>query len=166
MKTLTLFVLFFSLISCRSSVEDNGKKQEVLKSQVEVQSSKKERSEFVSRVLVDISELRKIQDQNPITLFKELATVDASKVIDFSSDNIIEVLADAKAYKYCVFTTANHTLVKIIDMSDCVQSGSWGTCMPKVHGYIKKGKLIFKEDYMNNVIGRVDDQVRTAFLFN
>ena len=37
--------------------------------------------------------------------------------------------------------------------------------MPFVEGYIKKGKLNYKKDYMNNVIGTPDGQQRVAYFF-
>ena len=51
-------------------------------------------------------------------------------------------------------------------MIDCIQSGSWGACMPYAKGYIKKGSLIEKEDYINNIIGIPDSQLRKVYLFN
>ena len=38
--------------------------------------------------------------------------------------------------------------------------------MPTVEGYIKKGKLNYKKDFMNNVIGIPDKQERVAYFFN
>jgi hypothetical protein len=38
--------------------------------------------------------------------------------------------------------------------------------MPKCEGYIKKGKLNYKSNYMNNIIGIPDNQERVAYFFN
>ena len=133
----------------------------------EVASTKlpKERSPLVSRFLIDVSVLRRVEEGNPISLFQELATEDAARIMNLTANNIEDVLSAASEYRHCVLTTENHTIVKITSLEDCVQSGSWGACMPMVQGYIKKGDLIFREGYMNNVIGKVDEQVRTAYFF-
>ena len=75
-------------------------------------------------------------------------------------------LEEVKNYSYCIIFVSNHTLVKVNDFNDCIQSGSWGACMPKGKGYIIKGKWNYKEDYINNIIGRAGDgQKRVAYLF-
>jgi len=38
--------------------------------------------------------------------------------------------------------------------------------MPHAEGYIKKGGLTYKKDYINNIIGLPDAQERTMYLFN
>ena len=85
---------------------------------------------------------------------------------NFILKNIKEVLIKSRDYANCVITTGNHTIVKIESMDNCQQSGSWKACMPYVKGYVKKGKLNYKADYMNNVIGIPDGQQRIAYFFN
>ena len=75
-------------------------------------------------------------------------------------------MSSAKEYSNLVITTGNHTIVKIIDINNCKQSGAWGVCMPFANGYIKKGELIWQEGYINNSIGIPDSQVRKAYFFD
>jgi hypothetical protein len=82
-----------------------------------------------------------------------------------SKKNIKKVLIKSKEYSNCVIVTGNHTIVKILSFDNCQQSGSWKACMPTVEGYIKKGKLNYKKDFMNNVIGKPDKQERVAYFF-
>jgi hypothetical protein len=82
-----------------------------------------------------------------------------------SKKNIKKVLIKSKEYSNCVIVTGNHTIVKIISFDNCQQSGSWEACMPTVEGYIKKGNLNYKKDFMNNVIGKPDKQERVAYFF-
>jgi len=121
---------------------------------------------LVSKFLTDITTLENSEERNPIATFKELAENEASKVYTVSKNNIGEILTTAQQYKHCVITTKDHTIVKITDLKKCIQSGSWATCMPYANGYIKKGRLIPKEDYINNIIGIPDSQERKAYLFN
>ena len=170
MRILTAMMLILGLWACQSEPANYAADQqvegtEVVKADVASKKSYKERSPFVSRFLIDVSVLRRVEEGNPISLFQEQASEDASQVMNLTSENIEEVLSTASEYRHCVLTTGNHTIVKIINLEDCEPSGSWGACMPKVQGYIKKGDLIFKEGYMNNVIGKVDEQVRTAYFF-
>ena len=108
-----------------------------------------------------------INTGEPLVTVSGLAAEKAAKSIEITKENIESALATAKSYKTSIIIVGRHTIVKIIDLSDCVQSGAWGTCMPKGVGYIQKaGVLIEKEGYINNIIGIPDGQKRTLFLFN
>ena len=107
-----------------------------------------------------------VNKENPITRFIAEAKHSAAISEKIDKQNINALLLKAKEYKHCVITTGNHTIVKIMNLEDCKDSGSWGACMPKAEGFIKKNKLIAQKDYINNIIGRPDDQVRTCFMFN
>jgi len=65
-----------------------------------------------------------------------------------------------------VVTVGFHTIVKVSDFENCIQSGFWGVCMPYAEGYIQKGSLAPQKDYLNNIIGKPDAQERMMFLFN
>ena len=120
----------------------------------------------VSRFLSNVKSLESDTNKNPIVAFKELAEEIAEDKIVLSKKNIKKILIMSKEYSNCVIVTGNHTIVKIISFDNCQQSGSWKACMPSVEGYIKKGKLNYKKDYMNNVIGTSDKQERVAYFFS
>ena len=145
------------------SSKDN-KEQSRRKTNTETKANTK--SEVVSNFLSNINTLKSVEDQNPITAFQKLAENEANEVFDLSKDNIKDVISSAKGYKNLVITTGDHTIVNITDVNNCKQSGAWGACMPYGTGFIKKGDLILKEDYVNNIIGIPDSQVRKAYLFN
>ncbi|MBI9063726.1 MAG: hypothetical protein JEZ14_17225 [Marinilabiliaceae bacterium] len=101
----------------------------------------------------------------PISTIKELASAQADKTIDLTKANVKEVLAQAKDYHFVVITVGTHTIVRITDLNDCIQSGSWGTCMPMGEGYIQKSGLTNKNDYINNIIGIPNTQERKVYFF-
>ena len=119
----------------------------------------------VSNFLSDVKSLEIDTNTNSIVAFKELAEEIADNKMVVSKKNIKKVLIKSKDYSNCVLVTGNHTIVKIISFDNCQKSGSWKACMPFVEGYIKKGKLNYKKDYMNNVIGTPDGQERVAYFF-
>ncbi len=125
------------------------------------------KSETIKTFLKNVITLENetISDGTPIASFNEIAKTKAVKTIELSKENIKASLADAKNYKHCVITVGVHTLVLIADLDDCSPSGAWGACMPLADGYVQKGTLSFKTDYIKNIIGRPDAQVRTMYLF-
>lgn len=123
-------------------------------------------SNIVSNFLSDVTSLESVEGNKSIAMFQEVAKKLAPKVIPISKDNIEDFLKEAKNYKHCVIITGNHTIVKIKDINKCKASGSWSASMPYAEGYVKKGKLSYKQDYINNIIGKPDNQARTAYLFN
>lgn len=122
-------------------------------------------SDIVPAFLSDISSIEDETEGNPIVMFHEAAQEQADQVITLSKRDIKEVLDRTKVFKHCVITLGDHTIIRILNYDDCSQSGSWGACMPMAEGYVKRGKLVYKKDYANNIIGTPDDQERTAFLF-
>ena len=151
-----VYLIFFALvliIGCNSKTElnpDRNKKQE----------------NIVSKFLSDLKSLESDTNRNPIVAFKDLAEEIAEDKMVVSKKNIKKVLIKSKEYSNCVIVTGNHTIVKVLSFDNCQQSGSWEACMPTVEGYIKKGKLNYKKDFMNNVVGKPDKQERVAFFFN
>lgn len=133
---------------------------------VEETASETVNASIVHNFLTDVSSLEKTGMANPITAFQQVAETQADKVITLTKENIQEVLDLASSYKNCVITTDDHTIIKITDLNNCTQSGTWGACMPFVKGYIKKGDLQPQQDYMNNVIGTSETQTRKAYFFN
>lgn len=150
-NTIYLLILLFS-IACSSNTE-NKKKNSF-------------ESEYVQNILNDISTIEQVDSVNPILLFKRLAKQDAKMILSISADNMDMILREAKAFRHCIITTGDHTLIKITDLENCQQSGSWKVCMPYAKGYIKKQTYTYQEDFVNNLIGIPDDQERKAFLFN
>lgn len=108
----------------------------------------------------------KVSAYAPVSSAETIAKKLAAKTVLVTKDNITTTLTEAKQYKYGILIVGNHTIVKITDFGKCNTSGSWGACMPYGKGYVKKGTLQEQNDYINNIIGRPDDQVRTLYLFN
>ncbi|OIQ30955.1 MAG: hypothetical protein BM564_01725 [Bacteroidetes bacterium MedPE-SWsnd-G2] len=170
MKHLFTILMLSVLFACNSD-KSNKTETEVHKttespSATEKSLVKPAKTNTLSTVLTDVKTLSQLEGQNPIVAFQNMAKLEAQKVISISNENINSALDTAKQYKHCVITTADHTLVSITDLTNCKPSGSWGACMPFASGYIKKGDLIYQEDYCNNIIGLPDSQNRTMYLFN
>jgi hypothetical protein len=149
MKTVQILVFVLAssfLISCGSETEKSGSNQ------------------VITDFLNDIHSLEKVE--NPIASFQEMAEQSANKVMSLETGNIKDIFQEAKSYSHCVIVTGNHTIVIIDDLENCKTSASWGECMPYAKGYIKKGELVYQEDYINNIIGRPDTQKRTVYLFD
>lgn len=166
MKNTAFLLLTLVLISCGSEKSENKASDKTDSTSEVVKETKAESKYLLAYILTDITAIEQLDAANPIEQFQELAKKDAKNIVTLSKDNIAEVLELAKEYKYLVITTGTHTIVKVTDLNNCTQSGSWGACMPIAKGYIKKGNLILKEGYMNNIIGTPDSQVRTAYFFN
>lgn len=149
MKYVSILSLLVLIFSCSAEKKENTTE-----------------SILVVNFLTDVTSLDSIQDANPIEIFSEEAKNVADLTMTLSKDSITNVLAEMKKFKHSVVITGNHTIVKITDPEDCTQSGSWGACMPMAEGYIKKGALNYKKDYINNIIGTPDDQERMVFLFD
>ena len=151
-----IYLLSFAsilIIGCNSKTDVNPEEDQVQKN-------------TVTKFLIDVKLLESDTNANPIVAFKDLAEEIAKDKIILSKKNIKKVLIKSKEYSNCVIVTGNHTIVKILSFDNCQQSGSWEACMPTVEGYIKKGKLNYKKDFMNNVIGKPDKQERVAYFFN
>ena len=116
-----------------------------------------------------VKDVKSLKDYKRHDAYKEInkiAKVEASKEINLNKNTIKELIRESENYKFCIIFVADHTIVKVVDFNDCQQSGTWGVCMPKGEGFIIKGKWNYKEDYINNIIGRAgDNQKRTAYLF-
>ncbi len=119
----------------------------------------------VADFLEHVESFEAIEEAAPVAYFEELVSNAADETINLSKDNINDVLETAKSYSHIVIIVEDHTIVRVDDVTDCQQSGSWGACMPIGEGYIKKGDLEYQDDYINNIIGRPDSQARTAYLF-
>lgn len=101
----------------------------------------------------------------PMSKIRQLASVQADTFFVVSKDNMDSVLKTALAYQHCLIFTGSHTIVRVVDLNDCIQSGSWGACMPMSEGFIQRGEMEKKADYSNNIIGMPDKQKRVLFLF-
>lgn len=106
-----------------------------------------------------------IKESTPIADIKVLAGRQADVTMDLSKETVADILEKAKDYHFCVITVGEHTIARITDLENCIQSGSWGTCMPMGEGYVQKSGLINKNDYINNIIGIPNSQVRKAYFF-
>lgn len=122
-------------------------------------------NKVVANFLKEVRSFEAIEESAPVSYFESLAEQQAVEIMNISDNNIIDVLTKAKKFNHCIIIVEDHTIVKISNLDDCKQSGSWGACMPMAEGYIKKGELEFQEDYINNIIGIPDNQNRTALFF-
>lgn len=167
MKYILTALVGLLVMSCKDDTKAN--KTEPSNQEVKTkQAQEKSATESVASIpfLKAVKSLEVDTSNNPIEAFKTDATNQAGNVITLNKDNIKDALNEAKRFKYAVITVANHTIVKLMDLNDCKLSGAWGVCMPKAEGYIKKGDLIYQNDYANNIIGLPDNQERLLFLFN
>ena len=145
MKTFLPFFIFLFITACSHQPAESD-------------------TDVVNNFLSDITSIEN-EKKNPIESFIKGANAEAAEVLNLNKNNIKDVLAEAKNYKHVVITVGNHTIVKITDIENCRTSGSWGACMPYAEGYIKRGELVAREDYINNIIGVPDEQERRLFLF-
>ena len=184
MKKILSLIVLTVFFACNNDTKTDGKSikeekttttqvqkekevEKSVKSEPKVEAATSSKSALVSGFLNNTSSLENVEGKkNPIVKFQELAANEANEVMSISKDNIEDVLSKAKQYKHCVVTVKDHTIVKITDVNDCKQSGSWAACMPYAKGYIKKGDLVSQEDYINNIIGLPNSQERTAYFFN
>lgn len=120
---------------------------------------------MITKFMEDTKSLEKEDPKKVMVHFREMAEALATKKQDINQSTIAGVLTDAHDYSSCIIMVEDHTIVKLTDLENCTDSGSWGVCMPYGEGYIKRGKLAFKKDHINNIIGRPDDQDRTAYFF-
>ena len=142
------------MVSCENSTATNNI------------ATNKEKPNTVSLFLADVQSILSDTNKNPIVTFSELAKDISEKNIRLKKNNIASALEEAKEYSNGVIVVENHTIVKLISFDDCQKSGSWGVCMPKGEGFIKKGNLNYKSDYINNIIGTPSSKKVTLFLFN
>lgn len=166
MTRITIVLICILFLGCKEDPKplklDNNSKTKTTNNTVN--TTKKSTNNTSIAFLENIKNLEKDTATNPVDNFKKEATPVAKKVINITKTNIKDALATAKNYKHAVITVEDHTIVKL-DLEDCKPSGSWGACMPKAEGYIKKGTLQYQNDYANNIIGLPDGQTRLLFLF-
>lgn len=123
-------------------------------------------NEVIINFLNDVSSLEYVEGVSPIIELMDEAHRYASETLNLTKESMPDVLEEAANHKHFVIIVEDHTAVKITSLDDCKQSGAWGVCMPHGSGYIKKGELVEKKDYINNIIGVPDNQMRTAFFFD
>jgi len=107
-----------------------------------------------------------LSGSEPISQIATKLENSADKTIIFSKSNITQTLEEAQNYSKVFIVVADHTLIKITDFKDCQKSTAWGTCMPKGTSLIQKSGDFEKEsDYINNLIGKPDNQKRKMYFF-
>ena len=166
MKKISILLILVLAFSCKNE----NKTVEVEKVNETKTSTKRSVTKVETNItaipfLKDVKNLEKDTSKNPIETFKKDVESSVKEVIKINKDNIKEALLKAKDYKYAVIIVEDHTIIKITDLSNCKPSGSWSACMPNGEGYIKKGELQYKNDYINNIIGLPDDKERLLYLF-
>lgn len=166
MKHIVILFVFILALSCKEDKKQSETNTDIT---AQTETSKNTATKATGNTsaiafLEDIKSLEKDTSSNPIDTFKDAAEASAKDVIKINKDNIKEVLAKAKNFKHAIITVKDHTIVKL-NLDDCKPSGAWAACMPKAEGYIKKGDLIYQNDYANNIIGLPDNQERLLYLF-
>lgn len=149
-KAIFILAMCLSLLSCNSDSSEN---------------IVNEGANTVTLFLEDVNSLLTDSSKNPIVAFSELAENMAGEVIALDKNNVANALEKAKNFSKAVVVVENHTIVKVTSFEDCQQSGSWGGCMPKGEGFIKKGGLNYQNDYINNIIGVPSAKQVTLYLF-
>lgn len=114
----------------------------------------------------DIENIKSWEEHNPIEVFLTLATKEADEAISLNEGNMNMSIQKANKYENCIIVVDNHTIVRVENLKNCQASGSWKTCMPIAKGFVQKGELQAKEDFLNNIIGKPDLQQRMMFLFD
>lgn len=123
--------------------------------------------ELVKKVSLDfLADLSSLQDvDDPINTFIEGAENAAAKRVAFTKDAANELVQEARTYAHAVIVVEDHTVIMLRNLDDCQKSLSWDCCMPMGEGYIKKGDLVYQEDYINNIIGMPDNKKRIIYFF-
>ena len=121
--------------------------------------------QFVSDVIA--IDAKTLNQQLPIISINEIAQEKADKAIEINRESISKSLLEAKNYKHCLISVDGHTIVRVISFTDSSPSGAWRASMPLCKGYVQKSGVLYeKKDYLKNLIGRPDSQVRMMYLFN
>lgn len=148
MRKLPVVLILLVMMSCSSNNE-----------------SESSSSRMVTNFMNDIRSLDRIESKNVISDFATEAKKIADETMDLDKETMFDFLALGKEYSHGIIIVGNHTIVRIDDFENCNQSSSWAACMPFGEGYIKKGDLEFKKEFINNIIGRPDKQKRVGYLF-
>ncbi len=107
-----------------------------------------------------------INESRPVSGIIQISARQADTVFFLTKGNVNNVMKQAKEYKHCIIAVGTHTVVLVNSWSKVSKSGSWNYYLPYGIGYIQRGELINKEDYIKNIIGTPDSQRRTVFLFD
>jgi len=103
--------------------------------------------------------------KRPIAKIRQLASSQADTIFILTPENAAEAIKTAKNYQHCIIFTGSHTVTRVTNFDNSIQSGSWKARMPYGEGYIQRAELVKKTDYINNIIGVPDNQKRGFFLF-
>lgn len=174
MKKVFLLIVMIAIVSCSKENKQESPSDSNLVEQPEGQTEQKPAAQtlatsstVVSDFLANVHSLETAISNTSITAFKEEASNTATKTMSLTKENVKEAFETARSYKQAIIVTGDHTVVKIVDFNECQDSGSWGACMPKAEGFIKKGALEYQNDYVNYIIGLpTDNQERTIYFFN
>lgn len=107
-----------------------------------------------------------VNADRPIANINQLAAQQADSMMVLTKENATDVFNEAKKYQQCIVSVGQHTIVLVNSWTNCIQSGSWGYCMPYGDGYIQRGELEKKSDHINNIIGIPDSQRRMVLVFD
>ncbi|MEL0644381.1 hypothetical protein V6251_08305 [Olleya sp. Ti.3.14] len=161
MKKIILLTLCVLIFNCKKNSNDTTIPNSYKTTKINKKNTKPNTTQAF---LENVKNLEKDIATNPIEAFKKSASTQAKEVIYITNDNLNTSLNLAKKHTYAVITVEDHTIIKL-NLKDCKPSNAWDACMPKAEGYIKKGDLIYQNDYCNNIIGLPDNQERILYLF-
>ena len=154
MKNLLIIGAILFMFSCAAEESNNNETEVVVQPNI------------VTDFIANTKSLEKSTEKQQIVRFTEVADSTAERSLVLTKESAERIFAEAKNYKHCIIITGEHTVVKVTDLTKRQASGSWAIDMPYGEGYVKKGTLTFKEDYVNNIFGRPDSQKRKVYLFN
>lgn len=158
-------VSMLALLSSCGGEEGDGNSNEMSTS-TEASGSSEEKPSVALDFAMDPASILNVEG-NPVEALIQDAQANAERALTFYVGNAERALSVAKGFEYAVVVIGNHTVVKIVSYDDCLESGSWGICMPLAEGYIRRrGNMEPVGDYMNNIVGTPDDQNRKIYLFN
>lgn len=160
MKKFALFALIGLLFACSGNDQQEGSPSTDQEPQNVAQGTS-----LSHQFAEDPHSIESLEGNQIATLLEDAREhADQSLILHYS--NAEKAFEVASGYEHAIVITGDHTAVRIVDFEDCQQSSSWGTCMPKVEGFIRKnGGLEWQDDYMNYVVGTPDNQNRKIYLF-
>jgi len=108
----------------------------------------------------------KVNEREPIMSILAVAKQQASKTVLLKKENARAALAEAQKHKNVFIVVGHHTIVKITDFTDRQKSTSWATEMPFGVALVQNKGLNETSDYVNQIIGKPDNQTRWLLMFD
>jgi hypothetical protein len=107
-----------------------------------------------------------VNETEPIMSILAVAKQQASKTILLKKENARAAFTEAQKHKNVFIVVGHHTIVKITDFTDCQKSTSWAAEMPYGVALVQNKGLNETSDYVNQIIGKPDNQTRWLLMFD